>query len=119
MKGYRAQAGVAWLIVLPRIFSRSRIDQRGLAECLYLPGGQIGRRDPRPAKQPGVGSGRKGCLRISRFGRGVDAQSAQMTTETEMITRSPNKAMEPTRILVTDRAAARSAPSIRAAHLRR
>jgi hypothetical protein len=34
-----------------------------------------------------------------------------------MKTEAPNKAMVPTRILVTDRAFARSAPSIRAAHL--
>ena len=118
-KGYRAQAGVAWLTVLPRIFSRSRIDQRGLAECLYLPGEQIGRRDPRPAKQSGAGRGLKGFLRISRFGRGFDAQSAPMTSEFRTITRSPNKAMVRSRILVTDRAGARSAPSIRLAHLRR
>jgi len=31
----------------------------------------------------------------------------------------PNKALEPTRMLVTDRAYARSAPSTRAAHLKR
>jgi hypothetical protein len=118
-KDYRAQVGVAWFTVPPRIFSSCRIDQLGLATCLYLPREQIRRPDPRPTKQSGAVSGPKGFLRISRFGRGLDARSAQMATESRRMTRSPNNAMERSRILVTVRAYARPAPSIRLAHLGR
>ncbi len=118
-KDYQAQAALAWFTVPPRIFSSYRIDQLGLATCLYSPSEQIRRPDPRPTKQSGAVSGPKGFLRISRFGRGVYAQSARSTAESNMITRSPNKAMEPTRPNVTDRAGARSAPFGRAAHLHR
>ncbi len=116
---YRTQADDTWLAVPPRIFSSYRIGQLGLATCLYFPREQIRRPDPRPTKQSGAVSGPKGFLRISRFGRGVYAQSARSTAESTMITRSPNKAMEPTRPNVTDRAGARSAPFGRAAHLHR
>jgi len=118
-KYYRCLADAAPCAVLPRIFSSYRIDHLGLAACLYFPREQARRPDPWPAKQSRVASGPKGFLRISMFGRGVDAQSAPMTTEPETITRSPNHAMERSRLLVTDRAIARSAPSSRLAHLGR
>jgi len=116
---YRSLADAALWTGSARIFSSSRIDQFGLAASLYLTEEQTKRRDPTPTKQNGAQRLSNSLLRISRFGCGVDARSARTMSEYKMITRSPNKAMEPTRILVTDRAGARSAPSIRAAHLRR
>jgi hypothetical protein len=116
---YRTQADDTWLAVPPRIFSSYRIGQLGLATCLYFPREQIRRPDPRPTKQSGAVIGPKGFLRISRFGRGVYAQSARSTAESTMITRSPNKAMVPTPVSVTILADARIAPLTSAAHLHR
>jgi hypothetical protein len=118
-KGYRTPADVVLLAVPPRIFSSSRIDRLGFVSFPWWSREQTRRPDPTPTNQPGAASGPKGVLRISRFGCGAYAQSAQMTTELETITRSPNKAMERSRLLVTDRAIARSAPSSRLAHLAR
>ena len=116
---YRTQAGVALWSGSARIFSSSRIDWPGLGSPLYRPEKQIERHDPTPAKQPGIASGRKGLLRISGFGRGVDARSVRRTTESRMITRSPNKAMVPTPVSVTIPAQAGIAPATSAAHLAR
>ena len=118
-KRYRTLAGVALWTGSARIFTGYRIDQLGLGAFPYSPREQTKRPDPTQAKQDGDRRLAKDVLRISRFGRGVDARSARTTFESKMITRSPNKAMEPTRPNVTDRAGARSAPFGRAAHLRR
>jgi hypothetical protein len=118
-KDYRSPADVAWFTVPPRIFSSSRIDRPGLVSFSYSPRERMRRPDPTPTQQFRVARGPKAFLRIIRFSRGVDARSARMTTESRMITRSPNKAMERSRLLVTDHAIACSAPSSRLAHLRR
>ena len=116
---YRTLTGGALWTGSVRIFAGERIDQLGLVASPYFPGEQIDRRDPMPTKPNETRRLASGHLRISRSGRGIDARSAWTTSEYKMITRSPNKAMEPMRMLVTDRAGARSAPIIRMAHLRR
>jgi hypothetical protein len=116
---YQSPSGVAPLAVLPRIFAGSRIDLVGLAASPCPPGEQTRRPDPTPTKQIGAGRLANSFLRISRFGCGVDAQSARMTTESRTITRSPNKAMVPTPVNVTIPAYAGPAPLTSAAHLRR
>ena len=102
-----------------RIFAGSRIDCLGLAASTRSLGEQTKRPDPTPMEQIGVASLSNSFLRISGFERGVDAQSARMTNESRMITRSPNKAMVPTPASVTILADARIAPLTSAAHLRR
>jgi hypothetical protein len=116
---YRSPAGVAQWTGSARIFTGGRIDSLGLAASPCSPGEQTKRRDPSPTKQIGAGRLTNSLLRISEFWCGVDARSAQGTTESRTITRSPNKAMVPTPVNVTDRAFARSAPFGRAAHLHR
>ncbi len=118
-KRYRTMADAALLAGSARIFAGDRIDWPGLATFPFSPREQTKRPDPTLTKQIGVGRAANSLSRISRFRRGVEAQSARMTTESGNNKQSPNKAMERSRILVTDRAGARSAPSIRLAHLRR
>ena len=116
---YRTQADVPLWTGSARIFSSSRIDQLGLVAFPYFPGEQAKHPDPTPTKQNGAQRWAKPLLHISRFGRGVDAQSARMTTETRNNKRSPNKAMVPTPVNVTVPVYARPAPFTSMAHLRR
>ncbi len=116
---YRALARVALWTGSARIFSSLRIDWLGLAAFPYLVGEQTRGRDPTPPKQFRAVRRSNGFSRIIRFVRGVDTLSPRITTESRNIKRAPNNAIERSRILVTDRAIARSAPSIRLAHLGR
>jgi hypothetical protein len=118
-KRYRSPAGVVQWPDSPRIFAGRRIDQLGLATSPCSPGEQAKRLDPTPTKQIGAGRWANSFLRISGFGCGIDAQSARMTTESQMITRSPNKTMVPTPVSVTVPAYAGPAPLTSAAHLHR
>jgi hypothetical protein len=118
-KRYRSPAGAARLAGLARIFAGYRIDWLGLEARPCFPGEQAARPEPTPAKQNEAPRLATHLLRISRFGRGVDAQSAPMTTESRNNNRSPNKAMEPTPVNVTFPASAGNAPFTSAAHLLR
>jgi hypothetical protein len=116
---YRSPAGVAQWTGSARIFAGRRIDQLGLAAFPCPPGEPTRRPDPSPTKPIRAGRLANSFLRISEFGCGVDAQSARVTTESRMITRSPNKAMEPTPVNVTVPAYAGPAPFTSVAHLHR
>jgi hypothetical protein len=116
---YRSPAGVAQWTGSARIFAGSRIGWLGLAASPCSPGEQPRRPGPTPAGQFGAACLSNSFLRISEFGRGVDEQSARMTTESRIITRSPNKAMVPTPVNVTIPAYAGLAPFTSAAHLHR
>ena len=116
---YRSLADVAWWSGSARIFASSRIDQLGLDSFPWWSSEQAKRPDPTPTKQAGAPGFPNGDLRIRRFGHGVDAQSAPITAESRMITRSPNKAMVPTPVNVTVPAYAGPAPFTSVAHLRR
>ena len=116
---YRSLAGVEWWTDSARIFAGDRIDQLGLEASPCFPGEQMERPEPTPTKQNGARKLMTRLLCISRFGRGVDTQSAPMTTESRNIKRSPNNAMEPTPVNVTIPANAGLAPFTSVAHLRR
>jgi hypothetical protein len=116
---YRTLADVALWTGSARIFAGDRIDQLGLEASPYSPGEQTRRPDPTPTKQFRAVRLTNSFLRISEFGRGVDAGSARMTTESRMIKQSPNKAMVPTPVNVTVPAYAGPAPFTSAAHLHR
>ena len=118
-KRYRTSADAALLAGSVRIFAGDRIDWLGLAASPFSPGEQTRRPDPTPTKQIGAGKLANSLLRISEFGCGVDARSARLTTESRIITRSPNKAMVPTPVNVTLLANARIAPFTSVAHLDR
>jgi hypothetical protein len=119
MKRYRTLADAALSAGSARISAGRRIDWPGLAASPCSPGEQARRPDPMPTKPIGAGSLSNGFLRISEFGCGVDARSARKTTESRMITRSPNKAMVPTPVNVTVPAYAGPAPFTSVAHLHR
>ena len=116
---YRTLAGVARQTGSARIFSSLRIDYLGLVTFPHSPGEQVERHEPTPTKQSDARRLATRLLRISRFGLGVDAQSARMATETRNNKRSPNNAMEPTPVNVTIPAYAGVAPFTSAAHLGR
>jgi hypothetical protein len=116
---YRSPAGVAQWTGSARIFAGRRVDWLGLVASPCSPGEQTRRPDPMPTKPIRAGSLSNGFLRISEFGCGVDARAARKTTESRMITRSPNKAMVPTPVNVTVPAYAGPAPFTSVAHLRR
>jgi hypothetical protein len=116
---YRSPAGAMWWTGSARIFAGHRIDSLGLEASPCSPEEQTRRPGPTPTKQLGAGHLANSFLRISGFGRGVDAQSARMKTESRTITRSPNKAVEPTPVNVTVPAYAGPAPFTSVAHLHR
>jgi hypothetical protein len=116
---YRSPASVAQWTGSARIFAGSQIDWLGLAASPCSLGEQPRRPDPTPTGQFGAACLSNTFLRISRFGRCFDARSARTTTESRIITRSPNKAMVPTPVNVTIPAYAGLAPFTSVAHLHR
>ena len=82
-------------------------------------GGRTRRRDPLPTKQGGAWATMVPCP-VERLARMKDLRAvAPADHEPLGVNQAPNNAMERSRMLVTDRAFARSAPSIRLAHLER
>jgi hypothetical protein len=80
---YRTLADVALWTGSARIFAGDRIDWLGLVASPCSSKEQTKRPDPTPTKQFGAGRLTNSFLRISEFGRGVDARLARMTTNPE------------------------------------